>query len=188
MYGCWESFMGELQVSHQWQSKACLALTTRAWGGIAYTWVITQSHSLSHLHISTPSLIAPSALFVFSNIHGHASSVISEYLTGKLKAEGNHPAMKFWSCTNVKTVIYKARSTSFLPLVESVSFPSCVLSKTLTANRQRDTNCKAFLAVYHVHLPPIVLNQQVAQLLLYELKLMCKSFDSWFVKHTHKHN
>lgn len=95
IYCPWEPFKVQLQVRHQWQSKASLSAfdnQSLRGGSHAPERYLTLSCSS---HTSTPSLIVLSAPCVFSNIHDHAASVILEYLNGKPKAEGNHPTMKF---------------------------------------------------------------------------------------------
>lgn len=128
---------------------------------------------------------------MFSNIHDHAASVISEYLNGKPKAEGNHPAMK--CCGPLRML--KQSSINFAPSVSSLSLFQFLLSyfhsKTLPVNREhgvRDKtgNLQMFCNIYSTATVcaigfPL---QLMAQHLALNLTVIRESFDSWFVKHS----
>ncbi len=123
IYCPWEPFKVQLQVRHQWQSKASLSASDNQGlrgGSLTPERYLTLSYSFSHLHYLTYRSLSPVRVLKYSWPR-------SQYLLriSKCEPQGRRKSSYyeiFWPSTNVEAVICKPHSITSLPL--TVSSPS----------------------------------------------------------------
>lgn len=117
-----EPFKVQLQVRHQWQSKASLSAFDNQGlrgGSHAPERYLTLSYSFSHLHSLTYRSLRPVHVLKYS-----WPCSLCHLRISKWEAQGRGKSSYYeilWSSTNVKAVIYKPRSISSLPLTVTIS-------------------------------------------------------------------
>lgn len=121
IYCPWEPFRVQLQVRHQWQSKASLSsFDNRGFRGGSLTpeRYLTRLYSFSHLHSLTYRSLSPVRVLKYSWPCSQCHLRISKWEAQGRRKSSYYEILR--SSTNVKAVIYKPHCISSLPLTVTI--------------------------------------------------------------------